>query len=205
MLPSASTSGRAVGSSHSGLEHWRFGVRNRSMPSLFAASRSLATSSICCSIVRGSGAVRCAAMRPSDSLGSWRCLPMFSIVDRWVASYLLKSSAIPDVLVIARGARGRWACTVRGDRLRAFSARSERTNAEGDAAQPRKIFLPFKWILKQNLRTTRPTAPRWKAHIQICADRRDLRGATPRRRARRAGRASWVWGSAPKSSVAAPG
>ena len=24
-----------------------------------------------------------------------------------------------------------------------------------------------------------PTAPRWKAHVQICADRRDLRGATP--------------------------
>ena len=121
MLPSVSTSGRAVGSSHSGLEHRRLGVRNRSMPSLFAASLSLAASSICCSIVRGAGALRCAAMRPSDSLCSPFCLPMFSIVDFWVASYLLRMSPI-DVLAITRGARGRWVCTVRGDRL-SYSAK----------------------------------------------------------------------------------
>ncbi|MBG11107.1 MAG: hypothetical protein CMD92_08110 [Gammaproteobacteria bacterium] len=58
---------------------------------------------------------------------------MFSMVDRCVALYLLKSSLMPDVLAIAREARGRWACTVRGDRLRAISARSEFTNAGEDA------------------------------------------------------------------------
>ena len=41
--------------------------------------------------------------------------------------------------------------------------------AAGSGAQPRKIFLThFNEILKQILRTTRPTAPRWKAQIQIC-------------------------------------
>ena len=41
--------------------------------------------------------------------------------------------------------------------------------AAGSGARPRKIFLiHFNEILKQILRTTRPTAPRWKAQIQIC-------------------------------------
>ena len=43
------------------------------------------------------------------------------------------------------------------------------------------------------------------AHVQICADPSPRSAREARRRARRAGRASWVCGSAPKSSVAAPG
>ena len=38
----------------------------------------------------------------------------------------------------------------------------------GSGAQPREFFDDFKAILKQNLHTTRPTAPRWKALIETC-------------------------------------
>ena len=76
----------------------------------------------------------------------------------------------------------------------------------GPGRSPGRFFLThFNEILKQILRTTRPTAPRWKAHVQICADPSPRSAREARRRARRAGRASWVCGSAPKSSVAAPG
>ena len=45
--------------------------------------------------------------------------------------------------------------------------------AAGPGAQPRKIFLThLNEILKQILCTTRPTAPRWKAQIQICQQAR---------------------------------
>ena len=51
----------------------------------------------------------------------------------------------------------------------------------GSGAQPREIFF-FTILMDFEAKSTNHTtytAPRRKAHVQICADRRDLRGATP--------------------------
>ena len=102
MLPSASTSGRAVGSSHSGLEHWLRGAEPVNAEPLrrLDPSRRLP----CAATRARPGAVRCAAMRVRLA----RLLALLAhVFDRRPLGrlYLLKSSAIPDVSPSREGAR----------------------------------------------------------------------------------------------------
>eukprot|EP00964_Phaeocystis_antarctica_P009386 scaffold5080_cov72-Phaeocystis_antarctica.AAC.3 len=45
----------------------------------------------------------------------------------------------------------------------------------GPGHSPGRVFYLLMAFSKRNLRTTRPTAPRWKAHIEICQKARQKR------------------------------
>ena len=53
-------------------------------------------------------------------------------------------------------------------RAHTVPGRGPGVSGSGAARSPERCFYDFEAILKQNLHTTRPTAPRWKALVETC-------------------------------------